>query len=219
MTDRWRLIDGAQLYDMPADREQRKDISSEHPEVVSCLRGEYERWWELVSAQFDAEVPISLGADAATTTVLTCHDWRNDNCDCPWNQSHIRQGMIANGYWEVMVEVDGDYLIELRRWPETVSRPLTAGVDGDDVTWRKDAVPEADWAHYAGGKALPLTEARLRNGEQEYSCAIGPADAAAVFRVALKPGPAHLQTWLTDGNDLEVGAYYVIVLRLDYNEN
>lgn len=214
ITDRWRLVNGKELYDMPVDREQRRDVAAEHPDVVARLREEYEKWWETVSTQFEVEIPISLGADPAKETTLTCHDWRNDNCDCPWNQSHIRQGMIANGYWEVEVEVEGDYAIELRRWPASVDRPLTAGVEGDDVPWRREWIPEGDWGHYTGGKALPLTEARLRIGDQEHQCAVGPEDTAATFQVRLPSGPTHLQTWLTDGADLVVGAYYVTVRLL-----
>jgi len=107
MTARWRLINGKELYDINADREQRHDVAGEHPDVVEALREEYEKWWEIVSEQFEEEIPISLGADPARETWLTCHDWRNEDCSCPWHQGFIRQAMIANGYWEVVVEKAG----------------------------------------------------------------------------------------------------------------
>ena len=213
MNGRWRLINGKELYDINADREQRHDLAADHRDVVEQLREEYEKWWAVVSEQFDEEIPLSLGAEPAKETTLTCHDWRNEECDCPWNQGHIRRGHEANGYWEIDVEADGDYTIELRRWPREAERPLTAGIDGDDVPFRRDAIPEGAWGLYTTGKALPLTEARLKICNQEWSTSISEDDVAATFNVTLPKGPAHLDSWLTDGADLAIGAYYVYVRR------
>ena len=215
MTNRWRLVNGTELYDINADPEQRSDIAADHGEVVEELREEYEKWWETVSEQFDEDIPISLGADPGTETLLTCHDWRNEDCDCPWNQGHIRAGHEANGHWEVEVERDGEYLIELRRWPKEGERALAAGIEGDDVPFRRDSIPERNWNMYTGGKALAVTQAKLRIGDCGFETAIGPEDAGAVFEVPLAKGQTHLQTWLMDGEGLEVGAYYVYVRALE----
>ena len=59
--DRWRLVDGVRLYDMPADPEQRRDVAAAHPEIVAELRLAYEAWWAIVSRRFDEEIPIVLG--------------------------------------------------------------------------------------------------------------------------------------------------------------
>ncbi|MDH7569353.1 MAG: arylsulfatase [Armatimonadota bacterium] len=214
MTDRWRLVNGEELYDVVADREQRHDISAEHPDVVARLRDEYERWWEIVSGRFEEEIPILLGADPAKETLLTCHDWRNENCDCPWNHAHIRQGQVANGYWEVRVERSGEYLIELRRWPREANHPLCAGIEGDDISWRRDAVPQRDWNHYTGGKALPINCALLKVGGREYRTPVHERMFAAQFKVHLEAGPTHLQTWLLGEGGLNIGAYYVYVRAL-----
>jgi len=211
MTNRWRLINGEELYDMDVDPGQRTDVAASHPEVVAELRDEYEKWWEIVSEQFEEDIPISLGADPARETLLTCHDWRNEDCDCPWNQGHIRSGHEANGHWEIEVEKDGDYLIELRRWPREGERHLTAGIEGDDIEWQRDLIPENSWGLYTGGRALPVTQARLRIGDQEFTKAIEPDDVCATFQVSLPKGQTHLQSWLTDGEGLTVGAYYIYV--------
>jgi len=68
---------------------------------------------------------------------------------------------------------------------------------------------------YTGGKALPVTQAKLRVGGSEFETAIGPEDAGAVFKVTMARGQTHLQTWLTDDKGLEVGAYYVYVRVLE----
>ncbi|MDP6116425.1 MAG: arylsulfatase [Planctomycetota bacterium] len=215
MTDRWRLINGKELYDINEDREQRSDIAGRHPDVVEELRVEYEKWWDIVSTKFEEDIPISLGADPAKETLLTCHDWRNEDCDCPWNQGHIRRGHEANGYWEIEIEQEGDYEFELRRWPKEAGHAVTAGIDGDDIEWRRDAIPEGASSLYTGGKAMPLTVASLRIGDQEQSSEIAEAATSATFKMHLAPGPAHLQTTMSDGEGLSIGAYYINVRLLE----
>lgn len=214
MTDRWRLINGQELYDLLADPEQRHDVAAKYHDVVSWLRDEYERWWDLVSQRFDEAIPILLGAEAAPETCLTAHDWRNETCECPWNQGHIRQGMVANGHWEVQVAHSGTYQIELRRWPRESDGALDAGMDGDNIQWRRDAVADRDAIHYAGGNALPVREATLQIGHHTWRQAILPGAKSVCFPVTLQAGPAHLQTWLTDAQGVVRGAYYVYVRRV-----
>ena len=43
MNDKWRLIDGEELYTIQKDPGQSNNIASEHPELVSKPRAEYER--------------------------------------------------------------------------------------------------------------------------------------------------------------------------------
>ena len=128
MSDRWRLIDGAKLYDIRADREQRRDLAAQHPTEVARLRAAYEEWWAIVSQQAARNVPIALGDEVAT--MLSAHDWRNEASDCPWHQGHIRAGHRSEGYWEVRVLRAGRYQFALRRWPEDAGHPLLTAAKG-----------------------------------------------------------------------------------------
>lgn len=99
MRSTWRLVNGCELYDIAADPGQRNDIAAEHPEIVRELRDGYEAWWDLVSSQFDKEIPITLGK---VPVCLNTHDWRNEEGETAWSQGSIRAGKICNGYWEVL---------------------------------------------------------------------------------------------------------------------
>lgn len=44
-TNRWRLVNNKQLYDISADRGQTKDVAGEHPEVLADLRKKFDGWW------------------------------------------------------------------------------------------------------------------------------------------------------------------------------
>lgn len=219
MTQRWRLVDGHELYDILTDLEQRTNIADQHPDIVTQLREGYENWWAVVSEQFDRDIPIAVGADDEPETLLTCHDWRNEESDSPWNQQLIRQGYVANGYWELDVKRAGGYTVELRRWADTTSHTLTAGIDGDDVEWREDWISPKYKSFYSGGVALNVTQATLtlidpiNNTAAVYNSDIDVNGTAVSFDIQLNAGALHLQT-LLEGDDIELGAYYVMLRRV-----
>jgi len=190
MTDRWRLVNGKELYDMPADPGQKNDVAAEHPEVVKELVDFYNKWWEDVSARHGEYCRTVLGANEENPTTLTCHDWHE--VFPPWNQSHIRAGMKANGFWAVEVAEDGQYEIELRRWPkEAGQKPINEG------------------------PGVRATEARLTIGGVDQTQPVADRAVGVTLRVELKAGPTRLQTWLSDEEGNARGAYYAYVRRLD----
>jgi arylsulfatase A-like enzyme len=209
MKNTWRLVNGTELFDIQSDPAQTTDIAAQHPGIVNELRAGYEAWWEIVSEQFDEEIPVSLGDEPV---LLTTHDWRNEQSEAAWNQGLIRQGHVCNGYWEVLIEQDGLYEIELRRWPREAGHRMAAGIDGDDVSWRKEECWENWHFAYTGGKALPIRRARLEiTGHQPAEKDVEPDADAVTFFLPLKKGPARLQTWLTGEDGFSIGAYYVYV--------
>ena len=199
MTQRWRLINGVELYDILKDPEQRHDVAADYPDVVNELRRHYEAWWELVSPRFDEDCPIMLGTAQEETPVLTTHDWHGEQH--AWNQGQVRQGLECNGYWAIEIAEEGEYAFELRRWPKEEDKPITAGIPGEPINL------------YNGGKALDLKTARIRVGDQEQTQAIDLDAKGVTFTFALNAGETRLQTYLTDDNGFSVGAYYIYVTR------
>ena len=210
----WRLINGAALYDLADDPGQRRDVSADHPRVVDELRDAYEAWWTLCERQAGDDIPIPIGADAAEVTLLTSHDLRNDIGDGVWNQGQVRRGEACAGYWEVMVEQAGPYEFALRRWPAEAGHALTAGLEGDDVMFRRDAVAEADWGLYCGGASLPIETASVEAGGQTISAPVAAGETAARLRLDLDRGPLHLRAWFA-GEGLMQSPYYVEARRLE----
>ncbi len=210
MTQRWRLVNGTELYDMAVDPGQQHDIAADHPAVVAQLREDYERWWDKVSRQFDEEIPIPLGAPESGELCLNTHDWRNAECACAWNQNLIREGLRCNGYWEIDVLHAGRYQFELRRWPKEEERPLVAPIPGVPVPFEGMTISSG----YGGGNAIAIQMARLRVGDQEVSQSVAATDQSATFALTLPAGPAHLQSWFTEEDGATLGAYYVYVQSL-----
>lgn len=203
MKGRWRLIDGKELYHLAEDPEQRRDLAEERPDILEELRGFYEEWWERVSLRFDEEIPIGIGSVKENPVFLSSHDWRGSEPDCVWNQGEIRRGLYHNSYWEIEVLADGWYTIELRRWPRELDLEIAGGIDGE---------APADWREwYSGGRALPIVGSALEVQGQRYEQPVSPRDRYVRYRVRLRRGTTHLQSYFYDRDAKSLGAYYVYV--------
>ncbi len=185
MTERWRLINGKGLFDIQNDPSQQWDIASDHPQVVDKLNSAYEDWWTSLSPVFNKAVHISLGADEENPTHLTCHDWHTGDGPVPWNQNAVSKNPPHNGHWTVRIDQPGTYEFRLRLRPAEVGEPIPAG------------------------------QARLQIGEVEATTKTDGTTDEVHLTVELEPGRATLQTWLTETNGTERGAYFVNVERLD----
>lgn len=194
LTQRWRLVGDRQLHDIQADPGQKTDVAAKHPEVVARLRAAYEQWWREVSRRFDDVSHIVIGSDRENPTALSSFDWHGV-ARVPWSQGAVRGGSPVNGWWAVDVARGGTYEISLRRWPQAVDKPIIAAANG--------------------GKAVPVTKARLRVADVDETMPVTAHMAAATFTVTLEPGATRLQTWLIDEKSgTSRGAYYVQVRRL-----
>ena len=181
MTDRWRLVNGKQLFDLDADYGQKIDVAAKHPETVRQLSAAYDKWWTSIGTRFADYVRIGLGHRNDNPTLLTCHDWHTNNRPVPWNQGHIRKGLKANGFWAVTVTRTGSYRITLRTRPPGIDHPL--GATGAEIS--------------IGG----VTRKQPLDAQA----------TAATFTVTLKAGPSRLQTTLVDARGDRWGAYFVQV--------
>ena len=196
MTDRWRLINGEELYDMKADPGQKDNIADKHPQVVKRLRKSYEDWWVDISEHFDEYCRIIIGSDKENPSCLTSHDLHGQ---IVWNQYQIREGVRADGFWAVEVARDGTYEIALRRWPKELNRPITKVVSIHKYD------PEFN--------PITATDARLKIAKVDVSKPIPPGAVDVKFQVRLKAGKTRLQAWFINGLGVGAtfGAYYVYV--------
>ena len=201
MSQRWRLVNGTELYDIQADPGQQHDIAEAHSEVVAELREHYEAWWELVSERFDEECPIVVGTQHEQVACLTTHDWHGEAH--AWSQGMIRRGMECNGYWAVDISEAGTYRFELCRWPHEEGRAITEGIPGEQL------------GLYHGGRALDLKTAHIRIDEQDATQEIAPDATGVTFTFDLQAGETRLHTRFSDETgELAIGAYYVYVTRV-----
>ncbi len=218
MMDKWRLINGKELYDLREDPGQRNDISEQHPFLVANLTAAYENWWSGIELGFDEYTRAVLGPASGETVILYSHDWHEAENNLgepnisgegshttPWNHHHIRNGILVNGYWTVEVAQSGTFNFELRRWPEELDLSITAG------TPEKAAVPGG--RPFPEGKALDIIGARIKVGEKEASQKLEDSAKKATFQMNLEEGKTQIKTWFEGENDVRLGAYYVYATR------
>lgn len=213
MKNRWRLINGRELYNLGSDPGQKTNIAAAHPSLVAELRDEYCRWWELVSEQFDRDIPFHIG-ESDEEVLLTTHDIRNEAAQAVWNHGQVRKGQAVAGYWEIDVRQAGRYRLEFRRWPREAGHALSDGIEGDDVEIRWDCINERSRGSYTGGEALAIQWARLEIGGQIRFAEVAPGASCVVFEVDLPAGLAHLFPSFQTSHIQTVAPYYIYVKKI-----
>lgn len=210
MRDKWRLIDGTELYDIDVDREQRTDIAANHKDIVKTMRQDYEEWWQLVSVKYKEPIPLSIGQ---LPTDFTSHDLVNRAANTAFSQLRIRQGHICEGHYEVKVEEAGKYLFELRRWPKSIDLAINSGIEEDDIIWSKEHIQEKNWAFYSGGKAMTFGIATLNIQDKTMQTFISDEDMFIPFNVDLEKGITTLEARFISRDDDEVISPYFIHIK------
>ncbi len=202
MWNKWRLVNGEELYDVGKDPGQTQDVAKEFPEAAAKMRIHYEQWWDELMPAAEAYQPIVVGGRAENPARLSASDWNGVYCD---NPGCVRGGQALSGPWEIRVEQAGRYRFSLRRWPKESGLAL-----------RDPAPPlRGEYGDIMAGKALPISRARLRVGEVELQQRVEREAQEVVFETELEPGERQLQSWFLDeAGELLAGAYYVEVERL-----
>ena len=165
------------------------------------MKKHYEEWYVEAKELFDRRRWISVGTEAANPMILYSQDWVGDYCDNPGGLS----AATAHGYWNVDVDREGVYEIELRRWPRESNKTLTEG-----------------WTEGPGGvqrSARPITAANLQIAGKNYTLDSNPNDSHATFRVRLAAGRTKLSTLFLNKQDRSLcSAIYVYLRRLSEEE-
>lgn len=105
-TQQYKLVNGAELYDLAADPAESVDIARQHPETVARMRRGVEEWFRDVSAERGYDPPrILLGTREEPLTTLTPQDWRGPKAG--WGPGEL-------GHWEVEVSREGRYEFTVR---------------------------------------------------------------------------------------------------------
>jgi arylsulfatase A-like enzyme len=191
----WRMIDGAELFDIRTDPGQSRNVAAEHPDVVERLRAKYDAWFDEMTPVLASENRIRIGTIVEPVTRLNVMDLHTGGTPAglPWNQSMILKGPKVRGHWALETKRAGRYRIRCFRWPEESNMKLTDAP--------KNSMP---W---------PIAKARLKLGEFERTIDVLPGDSCAEFEVDLKSGRTTLQADFLDAEGEVIGTAYYVDIR------
>lgn len=161
-SQRWKLVNGTELYDIENDPAESKNLAAANPAELARLRAETERWFKDVSATRNGYAPprIYLGTTHENPVLLTRQDRRDDP-----------QG------WEVDVRSAGRYSVVLfcapaKQTGEAVFKlgtvegrvPLPMGADRVTLESLRLPVGPAHLSATAGTSEVLYVEVRKING-------------------------------------------------------
>lgn len=224
MSQRWRLVNSDELYDIIADPGQTKNVALDHREQVAKMTKFYDAWWKELEPTFAQTTEIYIGHPDAAEVLLTCHDWIGEGSS-PWNQQMVRsaygfregsknkKNLITKepqkhrAHWAVKVIQSGAYHFTIRRWPVEADHAIIAPLPpGDDVPGASKAFRTTP------GVALKASFAKLRiDGHDVDQKQVRASDNSITFMAPLEPGAHELAPVFIDSKGNETGAYYCTV--------
>ena len=161
---RWKLVDGKELYDLETDPGETKDVAAAHPEIVARLRREYEAWFKDVSATRGYAPPrIFIGTDEENPVLLTRQDWRGPRAS--WDATGL-------GHWEVDVKRGGAYEVKLLLPKKEEERKAAFTFDGKVLL--EFAIPAGADSTTVKLNRLPTGKGRIEVAVREGGSTIGP---------------------------------------------
>ncbi len=213
MSDKWRLVNGTELYDITVDAGQKNNLAQANPSVVKRMNTAFNQWWGEVSVNASVLDPVIAGSGHQDTLFLTGLDWLIGG-QTTWAQGYVRMGQIANGEHFIQIASPGVYAFALRRWPKESGLAL------------RDSTPALSIPGYLlvdkyngqsnRGISLPITGAKISiNGHEQMFDAITDTTREVVFEAFLEEGPVRFQTWFEVAGMDNPGAYYVYIYRND----
>ncbi|MDO6602843.1 arylsulfatase [Arenibacter palladensis] len=202
--DKWRLVGREELYNISEDPSQENNIYKDQKEIGNAMSSHYDKWYEEAKPRFDQPRFISVGDSKSQEIELFANDWVGGYCDNP-------PGLVrANktGFWNLIIEEPGEYEFELRRWPDELNMPISAGIDGSSIIAHEKFTGEDV------GKR-PIHFAQIEIDDFEDIKIVESTDTKMSFRAELKPGKTKLKTLFLNKDMEELcSAIYVNVKKL-----
>ena len=209
MTERWRLVNGGELYDIDKDPGQKRNVRAEHPEVFSRLNKYYDQLWEELQPSFQKVAEIPLVAPGEETIVLNYHDcllrnmfWMQTSVTSLIGAYHGKRGPLVDSaqrvrtrdlaYWPVTVVEEGEYRIEARRWPVELDKAICSG---------------------QGGGAFPAVKAEFTIGDYHQTVRVDADMKAVTVRVPMTAGSQRLSVRFVAADGRSLDAFYVYVTK------
>lgn len=204
MNEKWRLVNGTELYDIEEDRHQDNNLASSFPEVVNSMLEENSHFVAKAKQNWEyAEFPVNtIGNDNQKIIKLTIQHAIGESAGI-WKSEHVSAGMKnVNNTHAIEVDKAGTYLISCRRWPLECPGSIL-GVPDEN--------PKGGIYTY---EPIAPDKVRIQIANQRIEKEIGPEDQTINFEVKLDKGKSFLINDFLEGDE-SYGVYYTYIEYLD----
>ncbi|MEL6252245.1 MAG: arylsulfatase [Bacteroidota bacterium] len=197
LTEKWRLVNGKELYDIEKDRHQDHDLSKKYPEVVEQLLKANEQFVASAKSRREyQEFPTHVIGNEAQKEIKLTIQHAIGEASGIWKAEQVAEGMKnINNTHALRVEKAGYYQISCRRWPKECPGP---------VLGTPSINPKGGMYDY-----LPISpeKVRIQIANQIIEKTIKAEDMSIDFRVYLEKGKTFLINDFIEGKE-KYGVYY-----------
>ena len=209
MDDKWRLVDGDELYSITNDRAQENNVIDEHPEVAARLAEGYEKWWQsFMDDNVDEKYAyIKVGSPYENPSKISAHDLIVGKYSPAWHQRGAIQGVQSGGSWKIEFVEDGEYSISLRRFPRESGLAINTTFPAQEERIELDRTLPAS-------VKSDFTEAYLFVANVSESIKIEEGQEEVTFQANIPAGKYDMEARLIDEANRVHSAYYVYIEKL-----
>lgn len=209
MYKKWRLVNGKELFNIILDPGQTNDLSGKHPELVSKMKAEYEKWWDKTSVRGNSYERIVVGDENSKKVLLYSHDLHEEKAPVTFSQMQVRQANDNLGKWALDVKESGRYRITLYRWHPDCNLKMNDSIKMVPATWgyverEVDGISIKDWK-----KAEFLVDDVLKKSVRVN---MNKKNVSTVLN--LKAGKQFLQTDFINEAGKRTSAYFAIIEKI-----
>jgi len=209
MDDRWRLVNGKELYDMANDKIQSKNVIDQHPLVVEKLALGYEKWWQSIMDEGPNEryAYIKVGAGKENPSRINAHDMLTGKHGSAWHQNGATAAAQATGRWKIEFVEDGEYSISLRRFPRESGLAINAVFPAQEKIVRLERAK-------IGSEKEDFEQAYVYVANLEGTKDIEGGQQEVTFTGYVSAGKYDMEAQLIDSAKRVYPAYYVYIEKL-----
>ncbi len=199
INDKWRLINGTELYDIEKDRMQENDVANKYPAIVKQMLQDNATFLKASKTNSEYfEFPTAIiGNDNQKNIKLTIQHAIGEHGGF-WKSEQVAEGLKSkNNTHALKVEKKGVYRISCRRWPVECSGPILG-------------VPQVNPKNWFTYKAISPEKVRISIANQILEKEITNEDEEISFDVHLEKGKTFLINDFMEGKE-KYGVYYTYI--------
>ncbi len=209
MDERWRLVNGKELYDVTVDLAQTKNLIEDYPEVAGRLAEGYDRIWQSIIDEGADErfAYIKVGSSYENPSRINAHDMLTGKHGGAWHQHGPVVASQVTGRWKIEFVDDGRYRVSLRRYPRESGLAINATFPAQEKQVELERVMPASvkgdfeeaYLYVAGlsGKK------KIKQGQEEVN-----------FEGFVPAGKYDMEAQLIDADGRVYPSYYVYIEKL-----